>query len=236
MDRAWGIGVREICIGLLLAVLMNSGPAGAQTISDDFRLLQLHGRGVRWSGAIGEVKVTYAFVREQTRFADARNCEGMQPTTGMLVRSGVAEPAFKAEVAAAFAMWTRVANIDFREVDDPATAGILIGAQTSPEGHAFTDVKHQAAADGSADSIARALICLNPAKRWKIGFDGDLAVYDLRYTIAHEIGHAIGLDHPEVSDQLMSFRYREHFRLLQAGDVKGAALLYGSRPAFAERR
>jgi hypothetical protein len=77
--------------------------------------------------------------------------------------------------------------------------------------------------------ISRALICLNPLKRWKIGFDGDLGVYDLRYTLAHEIGHTIGLDHPDGGTQIMGYRYLEQFRELQPGDIAGAVRLYGRR-------
>ena len=65
--------------------------------------------------------------------------------------------------------------------------------------------------------IGRSLICLNPKQPWKIGFDGRLGVYDLRYTIAHEIGHAIGLDHPSAAGQLMSYRYDEK----QTGSAAG---------------
>ena len=45
--------------------------------------------------------------------------------------------------------------------------------------------------------------------------------YDLRFTIAHEIGHAIGLDHPGATGQMMAFKYDEHFRQLQSGDIDG---------------
>ena len=74
---------------------------------------------------------------------------------------------------------------------------------------------HQRRPEGGPDEaggkkiIGRSLICLNPTQPWKIGFDGRLDVYDLRYTIAHEIGHAIGLDHPSAAGQLMSYRYDE---------------------------
>jgi hypothetical protein len=81
-------------------------------------------------------------------------------------------------------------------------------------------------------SLSRAVICLNPVAPWKVGFDGDLDVYDLRYTFTHEIGHAIGLDHPGVPDTLMDFRYREAFRVPQLGDIAGADALYGPPKAL----
>ena len=80
----------------------------------------------------------------------------------------------------------------------------------------------------SVKPISKALVCLDRTKQWKIGFDGNLQIYDLRYTIAHEIGHAIGLDHPSGAGQIMGYRYEERFRTLQEGDLKGAALLYGT--------
>jgi hypothetical protein len=70
---------------------------------------------------------------------------------------------------------------------------------------------------------------MNPEQAWKVGFDGDLEVYDIRYTLMHEIGHAIGLDHPGVPGELMDFRYLETFSSLQPGDRAGAASLYGLR-------
>jgi len=77
--------------------------------------------------------------------------------------------------------------------------------------------------------ISKSLICLNPDELWKIGFDGNLDVYDLRYTVAHEVGHAIGLDHPGRDGQLMSYRYAETSRELRAGDINGAVEIYGAR-------
>ena len=128
-------------------------------------------------------------------------------------------------------MWEKVAEISFRETHDIATAGILIGAQAQPLGRAFTNValKQGTGRKAVQKVIGRSLICLNPKQPWKVGFDGRLGVYDLRYTVAHEIGHAIGLDHPSAAGQLMSYRYDEKQNGLQPGDIKGAVLLYGPR-------
>ncbi|WP_186397776.1 matrixin family metalloprotease [Stappia sp. P2PMeth1] len=76
-------------------------------------------------------------------------------------------------------------------------------------------------------SITRSAICLNPRHDWKIGFDGNLAAYDLRYTFAHEIGHAIGLDHHLQGPSIMHFKYSEIFQGLQAADISGVQWLYG---------
>jgi hypothetical protein len=126
-------------------------------------------------------------------------------------------------------MWQSVASIDFRETRVTKSANIVIGAQGEPEGWAFSNVSYDAGSPEAAKPITQSLICLNPLKPWKVGFDGNLKIYDLRYTIAHEVGHAIGLDHPEDDNQIMGFRYQEHFRDLQPGDIAGATLLYGAR-------
>jgi hypothetical protein len=145
---------------------------------------------------------------------------------GLLKHSGIDRKTLEHETAAAFRMWEQVANIRF-EVAEPGTRpDILIGAQRDPLAFAFADVAY-VRGDGPLRPIERSLVCFNPVKRWKVGFDGNLAVYDLRYTLAHEIGHAIGLDHPGPHGQVMSVHYQEGFRTLQAGDVSGAVRIYG---------
>lgn len=194
-----------------------------------FRLLDLDGAGVRWGDQQGSIPVvTYAIVDRDLRFPDARNCGGVRQIDDLLQRSAIDRGVFEDEVRAAFDMWSQATNIEFRPAEDVASAGILIGAQIEPVGHAFANVAYRPGA-GPVRTIERSLICLNPLMRWKVGFDGSLDVYDLRYTIAHEIGHAIGLDHPDASSQLMSFSYRESFRDLQPGDIEGAERLYGRR-------
>jgi predicted Zn-dependent protease len=151
---------------------------------------------------------------------------------GLLSANAIPAATFAVEVERAFASWSAVANIVFQP-SDSAIADILIGAEADPFGRAFTNVAHAALSEGGTASIARSVICLNPAQKWKVGFDGDLDVYDLRYALEHEIGHAIGLDHPGVTGVLMDFRYREKFSGPQAGDIAGALALYGEKGASA---
>jgi hypothetical protein len=208
-----------------------------------FRLLDLENQTVKWqSPRFGaSAVVTYAFATDSiTTTPGARNCAKMLPAARAYEASGIETSRFRREVAAAFRMWEKVANISFRETTDAASAGILIGAQAEPVGRAFTNVALRPMSNRKPEGkkvIARSLICLNPQQPWKIGFDGRLDVYDLRYTIAHEVGHAIGLDHPSPAGQLMSYRYDERQTGLQPGDIKGATLLYGERagaPRFAQ--
>ena len=195
-----------------------------------FQLLELGGARVKWRPITPDkpLTLTYTVVDRAMTFPEARNCGAMVPLNATLARSDVDEADFAKELHVAFAMWSDVANIEFRSVPPGTPADILIGAQHNPVGFAFTDV-HYVRTDVSFNAIDRSLICLNPQKQWKIGFDGDLSRYDLRYTIAHEIGHAIGLDHPGATGQMMAFKYDEHFRQLQHGDIEGVTKIYGAR-------
>ena len=225
-----GIELYRFCraVGVVLAFVAFAGAVNAGG-NAAFRLLTLDGAGVKWANNLGTTPtVTYAIVRNNSRFPHARNCKGVQSPDSLLSASGIERHSFDQEVRAAFDMWEQVTDINFQEVDDVEAAGILIGAQSEPEGNAFANVDYKLG-EGQFRQIDKSLICLNPKKKWKVGFGGSLAVYDLRYTIAHEIGHAIGLDHPDSSGQLMSFTYTEHFRSLRDGDVEGVIRIYGSR-------
>lgn len=197
-----------------------------------FRLLDLENQTVKWQSphmGVGAA-VTYAFATEAVETPGARNCAKLDPPEQAYAPSRITTEQFRHEVAEAFHLWEGVANITFREARSPRVADILIGAQGEPQGRAFTNVTLTQAGAPGQKTIERSLICLNPREPWKIGFDGRLDVYDLRYTIAHEIGHAIGLDHPSAAGELMSYRYDERQKTLQPGDTQGVVLLYGPKP------
>ena len=201
--------------------------------AEPFRRLMVDGLQVRWIAKDPQNLVLwYVILKSETQIPGARNCSGIAAPDGLIKSSNLSQDGFRDAVAQAFALWQTRINVAFVEADNAESADIVIGQQTTPTGFAFADVSiNKTLQQSDVAQITKAAICLNPEKKWKIGFDGNLAVYDLVHTITHEIGHAIGLDHPSRNGHLMSFRYGELSRGLSDGDVQGAVELYGRRPA-----
>jgi hypothetical protein len=140
---------------------------------------------------------------------------------------------YEDQIRLAFDAWEAVAGITFTEVPDDGAAwnaatgsgDIRIGAE---------------AIDGASGTLAHGYfpppngltaagdIHFDSAELWKIGFGG--AGFDIFQVAAHEIGHAIGLDHTAVPDSLMNAFYSEAFSGPQANDIAGAQDLYEPIP------
>lgn len=137
------------------------------------------------------------------------------------------------QIRAAFSAWSTVANITFVEVPDSGQSFGAFGATGNIRiaGH-YMDGIGGVLAHAYYPKESAALysiggdIHFDSDDRWKIGFGG--SGFDVFQVAAHEIGHAIGLDHSLTTAALMYGSYTEAFRGPQADDIAGARFIYGA--------
>jgi len=214
-------------------------PATANADSD-FRLLRIEGHTVKWGPPIlGKgATITYAVVTGPSAIAGSVNCLRTAGIGGVLKRSHVTRKLFDRELAGAIEMWQSSADLHFVASKSLREADIVFAAEADSAGIAFADVALDRSTAGSVTRLKRGIVCLNPAVQWSAapdrGYDSatkrtGLVSYRLRYTLAHEIGHVLGLDHPGPNGELMSFEYGQKRDGLGQGDIAGITLLYGRR-------
>ena len=134
----------------------------------------------------------------------------------------------------AFDAWEAVCGIDFQEVSDGASVQIRVGwsgagSQWLNDGPGGFLGYYRYRYDGNGD-VERGVLLLDPADR--DGFLGDdEAVYDVAL---HEVGHALGLDHSDVRNVVMSGGEASPYwggvagrNPLQTDDIAGAIALWG---------
>jgi MYXO-CTERM domain-containing protein len=124
-----------------------------------------------------------------------------------------------------------VANIKFVEVADDGAefnADVTASGDIRIGGHTFDGVggtlSHGYFPPANGASAAGD-VHFDVAETWKIGFGGPGR--DIARSFAHEVGHALGLNHAPLTSALMHASYSESFFGPQPDDIAGVQFLYG---------
>ncbi|MDE2600246.1 MAG: matrixin family metalloprotease [Rhodocyclaceae bacterium] len=133
-------------------------------------------------------------------------------------------------VNTAFNMWSSVANLTFVQVPDdgaafnaPTASGdIRLGLHTFDGAFGILAHGYYPPLNGGS---AAGDIHFDVAENWKVSFGGP--GFDIVQVLAHELGHALGLDHTNVPGSLMNPFYSESFYGPQADDIAGMQHIYG---------
>jgi hypothetical protein len=172
--------------------------------------------------------VTYSFMPTGPSYRD--ECPDPGCTDEIKALSTFMPSGFEAEIKRAFDAWSAVANIQFQLVTDSGDAFNNTGARGNIRfgGHIFDGpsnvLAHGYFPQDGAPSYAGD-IHFDIEDTWKIGFGGD--GFDIFQVTAHEIGHAIGLDHTRIANSLMNPYYTESISGPQPNDIAGAQYIYG---------
>ena len=128
-------------------------------------------------------------------------------------------------VREAIAAWEAVCGIDFVEVDDSAFANIRIGWQPYSDSDGVGGTVGVSTSWFIGDTTIEVGIAFDPREGWT-----DELFYD---TVLHEIGHAMGIDHSDVLNAVMSGHpatpYADQIGRdqLTPDDIAAAQALYG---------
>ena len=139
---------------------------------------------------------------------------------------------FGTQIEAAFEAWAAVANLTFVFV--AADNGVAFNAAgTNADirigGHAFDGalgtLAHGFYPPNNGDTAAGD-IHFDTAEIWSLTQAG--SGFDIFTVMAHELGHALGLDHTNVAGSLMNPFYSESIVGPQADDIAGMQFIYGA--------
>ena len=174
--------------------------------------------------------ISYSFMPDGTSIG------GVPSNLQQALNAAFPTAAWQAQITKAAAVWEEMANVNFSQVtdsgapvgvsgnlqDDPRFGDIRIGGYPmSGNILAFAYLPPPANGGTSAGDIF-----FNTSQSWQING----TTYDLMTVAIHELGHALGMDHSQISTAVMSPTYTGSKQVLTTDDVSGIRSIYGARP------
>ncbi len=132
---------------------------------------------------------------------------------------------FEASAAAALDTWANVAQLDFQFTASAADADLLFSAASLPGtqvGEALTTFFET----GVVDQVTEAVVTFDADRAWSPFGEAGVNFFNVAL---HEVGHTLGLDHPNDPAEVMyAFYDSDDTASLGPGDIEGIQFIYGS--------
>lgn len=190
-----------------------------------------------WGASGGPVSLTYSFMATGVAYDETALGLGAGTFTHL---NATMPGGWQAEIVAAMNSWANVSGLSFSEVADlgeafgaAQTSGDLrFGGQTFDG--AFGVLAHGFYPPNNGGSAAGDMH-FDVAENWTVNsLNADNSTIDIFQVAAHELGHALGLNHTAVPNSLMNAAYTETFSGPQADDIAGVQFLFGGAPGAPE--
>ena len=145
--------------------------------------------------------------------------------------NGMSQSTFEAAIETALKAWSDVADINFAQTNQPGLNNSLDFTSKTIDGSGGTLAQAYFPADANRSRIAGD-VQFDSAERWEVGNGQGASAFDIVLVAAHEIGHALGLDHSSDGSAVLypSVSPTQSFVGLDADDIEAIQSLYAAKP------